>query len=111
MNYDNSRVTSIISRIGNYLREELPEDDVEGERHLAALEALCFELLEVTVDWKCLLAEKKSQYLHPKDSAMTELDRKVSLNASVATIKRDVDFLTGLQTLVTQRIELAKSIY
>lgn len=109
--YDNSRVTSIISQIGNYLREELPEDQIEGERHLAALDALRFELLEVTVDWKCLLAEKKSQYLHPKDSSMTELDRRVSLNASVATIERDVDFLMGLQDLVTQRIELGKSLY
>lgn len=109
--YDNSRVTSIISRIGNYLREELPEDTVEGERHMAGLDALRFELLEVTVDWKQLLTEKKSQYLHPKDSNLTELDRRISLNASIANIERDVDFLTGLHDLITQRIELGKSLY
>lgn len=111
MNYENTRVTTIIAKIGNYLREELPDDQGELEEHLTKLEALRFELLEVTVDWQRLLSEKKSQYLHPKDTNLTELDRTTMLNASIGNIQRDVNFLVGLDGLITQRLELGKLLY
>lgn len=111
MDYSNQRVTDIIAKIGHYLKRELPDDDIEGEHHLVGLEALRFELLEVTVDWKKLVAEKKSQYLHPKETNLTELDRTISLNASLSVIQRDLDFLIGLDKLVTERLELGKTIY
>lgn len=109
--YENKPVIAIIASIGNYLREELPRDQAKLRDHLAGLEAQRMELLEVTVDWKMLLAEKKSQYLHPKDANLTELDRTTMLNASIANIQRDVSFLEVLVDLVTQRIQLGKTIY
>ena len=104
--YDNSRVMDIISRVGALLRVPI----VVGGQDLPALDALRFELLEVRVDWGQMLAEKKSQYLHPKDKNLTELDRKISLNASLANIERDYEFLVGLEKLVEQRIELGKAL-
>lgn len=111
MDYQNQRVISIISQVGNYLREPLPDTKQAGIEHLTGLEKLRFDLLEVTVDWQKLLAEKKSQYLHPKDPNFTELDRTTMLNATIANIQRDVSFLVELNTLITQRLELAKTIY
>lgn len=111
MNYDNSRVIDIIARIGNYLREPIPIASPEIKTHLTYLEALRYELLEVRVDWQKMLAEKKGQYLHPKDAQFTELDRKTMLNAQLANIERDVTFLLGLEDLINQRIELGKTLY
>lgn len=111
MDYSNERVINIISQVGNYLREPLPDTKTAGIEHITGLEKLRFELLEVTVDWQKLLAEKKNQYLHPKDANLTELDRTTMLNASLANIQRDVSFLVELNTLIAQRIELAQTIY
>lgn len=110
MNYDNKRVLDIVSRVGALLREPIRLPDKQRELQLIAIEALSFELLEVRVDWQMLLAEKKSQYLHPKDKDLTEMDRKISLNASLANIERDCSFLTGLEKLVEQRIQLGKAL-
>lgn len=108
--YDATRVNTIIALVGNYLREKLPKDNEELAKQLVELEALRFQLLEVTVDWQQLLAEKKGQYLHPKDSNFTELDRRVMLNAHLANIERDVNFLLGLELLVTQHLQLGKAL-
>lgn len=106
--YDNKRVLDIVSKVGALLREPLKPGPIEPK--LVALEPLQFELLEVRVDWQMLLSEKKNQYLHPKDKDMTELDRRTQLNASLANIERDCEFLVGLEKLVEQRIELGKAL-
>ena len=111
MNYENTRVTTIIAKTGNYLNEPIPGSKEAIHAHVRGLERLGFELLEVRVDWQMLLDEKKAQNLHPKDAHLTEMDRKVDLNARIANIERDVSFLKGLETLVAQRIDIARSLY
>lgn len=96
----------IIRRVGVFLREPIPEVDIED--HLSGLEALRFDLAEATVDWQRLLAEKKNQMLHPKDKELTDMDRKVMLNASIAVIERDYEFLLRLEGLVSDRLDLGK---
>lgn len=100
--------TDIIRRVGEYLRAGLPNDEVAMRIHLADIDRLQFDLTERRVDWLRLLSEKKNQMLHPKDKDLTDMDRKIMLNASVAVIERDYEFLVKLEELVKDRIELGK---
>lgn len=93
----------------------LPKDKTKLKQHIIELEALRFELAETTVDTMRLLYEKRKQMLWPKDIPVgkkepTELDRSTYLNADVATIERDYQFLLRIETLVKDRLELAQSL-
>lgn len=100
--------TEIISKIGAFLREPLPSTKNDLKDALIGLEGLRMELLDARVNWQMMLAEKRAQYLMPKDKDWTELDRKTRLNAQLANIERDTEFLLGLEKLVTERIQLGK---
>lgn len=54
------------------------------------------------------LARRRAQYLFPQEKGKTELDRKISLDASVADIERDYEFARRLETIVDLKLELAK---
>lgn len=94
--------SEIISKVGQYLQETITVDNVKE------LEKLRFELAEKKNEWLQKLHERENQMLHPKDKELTELDRKTMLNASVAVIRRDYEFLRDLDRIVEQRIELFK---
>lgn len=100
--------TEIIKRVGIYLSNAMPDGKDKLVAHLRGLEATRYKLAEATADWLQLLHEKKNQMLHPKDKELTEMDRRVMLNASIAIIERDYEFLCKLDVLVKDRIELGK---
>lgn len=107
--YDNSKLLAIVSKVGEHLREPLDYHSPELVKEaLVSLECLRADLLEVRVSWKQLLDEKRSQYLHPKDKDLTEMDRRIGLNASLANIERDYEFVFGLEKLIEQRMELGR---
>lgn len=112
MSPDYQPPTEVIKRVGIYLKVTMPGGP--GPRklitHLQGLEATQYRLAEAVVDWHKLLNEKKSQMLYPKDKDYSEMDRKIMLNASVAIIKRDYEFLVKLQELVRDRIDFGKSL-
>lgn len=109
--YDNAKALTIIAKVGAVLRQPLVYSEPKSVKAaLTALECLSVDLLEARVEWQQLLDEKKSQYLHPKDKDLTEMDRKISLNASLANITRDYEFLVGLEKLVAQRMELGRAL-
>lgn len=96
----------IIKRVGALLREPISANP----KDITKLEALRYELLETRCRWQQLLAEKKANMLYPKGKEVTELDRKVMLNASVANIEHDYEFLVGLERLVSDRLTLYPSL-
>jgi hypothetical protein len=100
--------TPIIKRVGIYMSVAMPMGREKIRDHLQGLEATRYELAKVRCDWLQMLHEKKNQMLHPKDKDLTELDRKTMVNASVAVIERDYEFLCKLEELVKDRIELGK---
>lgn len=100
--------SAIIAKIGKYLGKELPDDKQALIKHIKGLESLRFELLEATVEQHKLVAEMKRKMLHPKDKDYTELDRNVMLDAHIAIIRKDYEFLLNLSELIRDRIELTK---
>lgn len=81
---------------------------VENVENLAKLQ---FELAQKKTEWMQLVYEKENQMLHPKDKELTEMDRRVMLNASTAVIKKDYEMLVTLERLVRDRIDLFKRLY
>lgn len=75
---------------------------------LRCLDACRYELAKKSAEWHRVLAEQKNRMLHPKDKDMTELDRNVMLDAHVAVVRQDYEFLCKLEELVKDRIELGK---
>lgn len=100
----------IIKRVGMYLGITLPSNRDKLIEHLTGLEATRYKLAEARVDWLLLLYEKKNQMLHPKDKDLTELDRRVMLNASIGVIERDYEFLVKLEQLVEERLTFGQKL-
>ena len=94
---------SIIAKIGLILREPIPDDITE---HIKNIESNLFELIEAKVETHRFLQEKKNQMLHPKDKDLTELDRNIRLNASVAVIQKDYDFVCEVHSLALRRLDI-----
>jgi hypothetical protein len=99
----------IIGKVATFLGSPLPyanRDDLKA--HLVGLEALGMELAKTRTDWLKTLHEAENNVLYPKDKDFTELDRRVRLQAAVAEIKRDYDYLVALEELTARRLELGR---
>lgn len=100
---------STIKAVSEYLTQTLPyKNKGDLKAHLTGLEALRLEVAEKRVDWLKMLQEKENQMLHPKDTNLTELDRKTMLHASTAVIRRDYEFLGKIEEIIKDRLELGK---
>lgn len=100
----------VMRSVAKFLGEPLPQNK-DLIHHLVGLEATRLKLAEAKVDWHKLLHEKESQMLHPKDANFTEMDRKVMLNASVAVIRRDYDYLVTLERLIEERLSFGRELW
>lgn len=100
--------TEIIKKVGGYLATPLSMDTMELINHLTGLEACRFELADKTTEWHRLVAEHRNRMLHPKDKDMTELDRNTMLDAHVAVVRQDYEFLCKLEDLVRERLQFGK---
>lgn len=99
----------IIAEVGKYLRQALPRAQEDLEAHVIGLDSLRFDLAKERADAMQSLYEKRKQMLWPKDvdAKLTELDRNTRLNADVAILERDYQFLVRLEDLVEARVDLA----
>lgn len=99
----------ILSEVGAYLRQPLPRAQEDLEAHVIGLDALRFQLAQVTTDSLQTLYQKRKQMLWPKDAekSLTELDRTTRLNGDVAVLERDYQFLLRIEALVESRLNLA----
>jgi hypothetical protein len=102
--------TGIIKRVGGFLSVPLPLDNVPLINHLTALEACRYELADKSTEWHRKVAEYRNRMLHPKDKEFTELDRTTMLDAHVAVVRQDYEFLCKLEDLVKERIQLGKTL-
>lgn len=100
----------IIREISPFLQQELPDTKAELITYLRGVDGLRLKLAEAIVDWQKLLHEKRSQMLHPKGKEFTEMDRKIQLNASVAIIERDAEFLARINTIVEDRLQFGRQL-
>lgn len=69
------------------------------------LEDLRFKLAELLTNKGWELAEKRRQVLWPKDKDLTELDRKIRLEADTAQLERDYTLLKLAWEVVSDRLK------
>lgn len=100
----------IIKKVGALLAQEIPTEKPALIKHLTKLEALRFDLAHEVAEHHKIYAEQRRRMLHPKDKEFTELDRNVMLDAHVSAVRKDYEFLSELQEIVRDRIELSKTI-
>lgn len=100
--------TELFTDVGKELRNSILDDRRSLLDSSKRIQTLQFRLAEAVVDWHQLLAEQKNRMLHPKDKDMTELDRNTMLDAHVAVIRRDYEFLAKLEELVKERLDIIK---
>lgn len=93
----------IIQRVNALLDLEVPITEPDLETALKDLEMARKPLLEARVQAQIDLAKKRSQYLHPKDRDLTELDRKIMLEANTTTELEYFELLYGLEGLLKDR--------
>lgn len=98
----------IVGKVATYLGEPLPTKHLAG--NLIGLEATRLELAEKRVDWLHKLHKAEMKVLHPKDPQLTELDRKTSLQAYTADIRRDYELLLSLEELVKYRLDFGREL-
>jgi len=93
----------IVNKISPLLQQTISKENV------IKLEALRFDLVELIVDKGQELAERRKQMLWPKgEEKMTELDRKIRLDADTAQIERDYQLLVKVEQVISERIQLAR---
>ena len=95
-------------RVGIYMNVAMPTDKKRLIKELQGLEACRYDLARKSAEWHKLVAEYKNRMLHPKDKELTELDRTTMLDAHVAVVRKDYEFLCKLEEIVRDRIELGK---
>lgn len=96
----------MIDEIKTLLRLELPESANELKHSLRALESLREPILELRIAAQRKLAIEKERLRHPKDKDYTDFDRITMLSAAVADLQADYELLSGLESLVSDRLNL-----
>lgn len=54
------------------------------------------------------LQKARYQYLHPKDKDLTDMDRKILLEASTSDLQHSYDTLVALEDALARRIDILK---
>lgn len=94
---------TIIKRSNEFLDKDIPISESDLETALIDCERLRKDILNVRIDAQIELAKKRGQYLHPKDRDLTELDRKIMLDAHTTTELQRFELLLGLELLLKDR--------
>ena len=68
------------------------------------------QTLSARVEAQRVLATKRELARHPKDKEFTDLDRGVMLEAAVADYAADFELLSGLETLLGERLKVLNSL-
>jgi hypothetical protein len=102
----NETLLDVITAVSKVLSIPIPDDRGSLIAHLKHVEGLGLELAVARVEALKTLHDGENKMLYPKDKELTELDRKVKLQAAVSELKRDADYLIALEALVARRLEL-----
>jgi hypothetical protein len=103
----NETLLAVITDAGEFLSQAMPyENTADLRAHLVGLEAVGLRLAKARVEALKTLHDGENKMLYPKDKELTELDRRVKLQAAVSELKRDAEYLIALEELVARRLEL-----
>ena len=92
------------------LLKTLDNDPGELKAALKALHAVSVRCLEARISAQTELANRTLQYLHPKDKDLTDMDRKIMLDAHIREYRANYELLSGYEKLLEQRINIIEEL-
>lgn len=101
---------TLIAEIRTVLSKDLPTQPFTIKSELSACMKLSEPLLSARVTAQTILAEKGFQFRRPKDKEYTDFDRKIMLEGDLAPFMANYELLTGLETLLGERIKVLSSL-
>lgn len=108
---DKDEIIYGVPQVSAILQEEL---DTDSPTALKAQAGKC-EAWQSRVSYKYRNAQRElsdmnRQYILPKSSAYTDMDRKINLEAAVSTKQCEVDILKDQQDMLQRRISLIQTL-
>lgn len=82
----------------------MPLKDIK--RHLIELDSARLDIAQKRIQALIDLHVAEMKVLHPKDPHLTELDRKTSLQAYTAELRKEYEIYLALEELVKERVQL-----
>lgn len=98
----------IIAQITSLLSLDLPNTANDAKTNLSACMKLTGAILMARVNAQKKLATEKDRLRHPKEKDLTDLDRSIMLGSAVAEFQADYELLSGLESLLSERISVLK---
>lgn len=94
------------SAVRAILAQEIPKDVSIMKSMLRDLEMRYTAVIEVRIQAEAELAQRRLQYLHPKDAQYTDFDRKIMLEGNIAEYKAEYDRAQALEDALKQRLDI-----
>lgn len=102
---------ALITKVSEFLGVPLPDTSTADLiAHLLGLEATRLEVAKARVAHLKMLHDGEMKTLHPKDKQLTELDRRVMVQAAVSDIRRDYELLVSLEELTKYRLDFGRQL-
>lgn len=92
------------------LAEKLPNTVLLMQDALRELEVHYLPTIEARIKAQAELSNKRLQYVHPKDAALTDMDRKIMLDAHTNEAQADYERLAGLEKALELRVDVMKTL-
>jgi len=99
-----------IAALRALLIQKVPSSASAMQDVLRELEIRYMPTIEARTQAQAELANKRLQYLHPKDAALTDMDRKIMLDAHTSEEQAKYDSIAGLTKALEQRIDTIKTL-
>lgn len=93
-----------------FLSKPLPDTINALKATLKQTETHHTEILIARITAQKELAIKRNQYLHPKDPSLTDIDRRIQLDANTSDYQAHHDLLTGLEAALKLRIDIIQTL-
>jgi hypothetical protein len=77
---------------------------------LRELEVCYIGTMDARIKAQVTLQNKRLQYLHPKDSQYTDMDRKIMLDANVSDAQAEYEQALALEEALKQRVGIIQTL-
>lgn len=99
-----------IAGVKSLLGTKLPKDIDKLKEVLRNIEWRHIGIMSARIEAQANLQTKRLRYLHPKDKEMTDMDRKIQLDANTSEEQAKYEKLASIEKALEQRITVIKAL-
>lgn len=107
----NEKLQRDIKKLSPVLNQRLDRENPSHlENQLTEIEGWIYTFIEHKRNLGEQLDIDRNRYLMPKTKTMTDMDRKIGLEASIASVKADYEFVCDVIDKIYRQISLGQSL-